>query len=55
MNIPLFAMILAVSLIANATARADDDATSRFHDLYNREWAWREAQTDVTAEHMHSC
>jgi len=43
MKILLCPTILALSLVTHV-ARGDDDATSRFHDLYTREWTWREAQ-----------
>jgi uncharacterized protein (DUF885 family) len=56
-----FAMMFCMGLFGNVAARADDDATSRFHDLYSREWIWREEQfagaddedgTRKTADHL---
>jgi len=40
----LLHMMLGAGVLANLAAYADDDATGRFHDLYAREWTWREAQ-----------
>jgi hypothetical protein len=37
-------LMLGIGLLTSVAARAADDATSRFHDLYTREWTWREAQ-----------
>jgi len=39
-----FGLMLGIGLLTSVAARAADDATSRFHDLYTREWTWREAQ-----------
>jgi uncharacterized protein (DUF885 family) len=44
MKTPFFALTLGIGLLTSLPVRADDDATSRFHDLYTREWTWREAQ-----------
>jgi uncharacterized protein (DUF885 family) len=44
MKTRLLSLLLGVGLLANVATRADDDATNRFHDLYTREWTWREAQ-----------
>jgi len=43
MNALLRPTVLALILLT-PVARADDDATNRFHDLYTREWNWRETQ-----------
>jgi len=40
----LFGVLLGIGLLMSFACRAADDATSRFHDLYTREWTWREAQ-----------
>lgn len=40
----LLALACTFCLAATLPARADDDATARFHAIYTREWAWRQAQ-----------
>lgn len=42
---PLFLVLAcAACLVVALPAEAGDDATARFHDIYTKEWAWRQAQ-----------
>jgi uncharacterized protein (DUF885 family) len=40
----ILALACTLCLAANLPAHADDDTTTRFHTIYIREWAWRQAQ-----------
>ena len=40
----ILALACTLCLGASLPTHADDDATARFHAIYTKEWAWRQAQ-----------
>ena len=40
----ILALACTLCLAASLPTHADDDATARFHAIYTKEWAWRQAQ-----------